>query len=258
MPQSVTRTRAVAAALVLATHALLVLLLQIEGRGRPETIASSPRIASITIRLFPVGPPVPDQPDESVAPQPQPAPVPAPGVFAPAIAPEPVSGAPAAAEDQPASVDWNGRASELAARIAQQAETPRTFSQPLQVMRQPCTPRTRYDKATRELMEPLLPQDNDPVPPGGIGPAPSSVRMGGVRVGIVRIGGGEDKSRQDSSSGRKPSFRWKWDTPDMKNGGLEELLTSGWAEAVPYDGMFDDMLQGRTPRSSVPDPDKCD
>lgn len=145
----------------------------------------------------------------------------------------------------------------MAARVGQEAESPPQFGPPLQAMRRPCTPRTQYDKATRDLMEPLLPEVHDPVPPGGIGAAPSSVKMGGVRVGIVRLGGKKKQEEQDSS-GRKSSFRWKWESPKMGNGGAEQLLTSGWAEEVPYDAMFDDMQAGRTPPSSVPHHDICD
>jgi hypothetical protein len=147
----------------------------------------------------------------------------------------------------------------MAASVAQVSESPPTFAPPLQAMRQPCKPRAQFDKASRELMQPLLPEVHDPVPPGGSGAAPSSVRMGGVRVGIVRFGGGKAEREEGSSSDQsKSSFRWKWNSPKMGNGGFEQLLTSGWAEPVAYDGMFDDMLAGKTPQSSVPDPHICD
>lgn len=261
MPRSLTRARAVTAALVLATHALFVLLLQIEGRKRPEELRRPSLVNSITIRLSPAAPQVADRPDNTNAPRRAPASTPATQVVTPTFQPQPdvdTSGSPAF--DAPPPVDWVGKSSAIAARVAQDAESPPTFGPSLQVMRRPCTPRTHYDQATRELMDPLLPEIHDPIPPGGIAAPPSSVKMGGVRVGILGFGGDKDKDQQASSgSGRKSSFKWKWESPDMGNGGVEQMLTSGWAEPVEgYDGMFDDMLAGRTARSSVPDPDTCD
>lgn len=260
MPRSVTRARAVTAVLVLATHALFVLMLQVKGRARPQLSPLPSPVTSITIRLFPVGSPAAARPEGPEVPRRPPAPAAGIETVTATIPPQTAVETPRpAATGTPPPVDWSGQASAVAARVAQDAESPPTFGPPLQALRKPCTPRTHYDKATRELMGPLMPEVHDPIPPGGLAPPSSSVRMGGVRVGILRPGGGKDKDQQDSSSdGRQSSFKWKWESPDMGNGGAEQLLTSGWAEPVTYDGMFDDMQAGRTPQSSVPDPNRCD
>jgi hypothetical protein len=239
---------------------LLVLLLQVEGPGRPDAIHGRATVAAITIRLAPVEPAAAVRPRERDTLRPLPASVPAPEASAPTLLPGPAEGtAGPAAISQPTPVDWSGQASTVAARVAREAESPRTFGLPRESMRKPCTPRTHYDKAVREQMEPLMPETHDPVPPGGIAAPSSSVKMGGVRVGIARIGGDGKESQEDSSgSGRRSSFKWQWESAGMGNGGFEELLTSGWAEPRAYGGMFDDMRAGRTPRSSVPDPDTCD
>jgi hypothetical protein len=262
MPRAGTWTKAVIAALVLATHVLFVLLLQTEGRSRPQRAHLVLPAMRITLRPFPVEPRVVADTGGTETGSRSSAPAlatPATGVAAIVSLPTAAEAPRPAGTDPAPPVDWTGKASAIAARVAEDAETAPSFGPALQAMRQPCTSGRQYDKATRELMEPLLPEVHDPVPPGGIAAAPSSVRMGGARVGIVRFGGGKGEVEQGNGSReRKPSFRWKWDTPKMGNGGAEQLLTSGWAEPVAYDGMFDDMLAGRTPQSSVPHPELCD
>jgi hypothetical protein len=163
----------------------------------------------------------------------------------------------AAAADPPQPVDWYAEAGTLARNYADRADEPRTFSQPRTAVSEPCRRRTQFDKETTARMDELLPPPRDPIPPGGHAPASSSVRMGSARVGIIRFGGGKREEAQDGGE-RRSSFKWAWESTSDANGGFEELLTEGFAEPRPYAGMFDDMEAGRTPDSSVPDPNLCD
>lgn len=61
------------------------------------------------------------------------------------------------------------------------------------------------------------------------------------------------KVRQ-SCQPRESSFKWKKDSKPTGSGAL----TLGWEPPPANGGLFDDMMAGRTPRSSVPDPNNCD
>jgi hypothetical protein len=52
----------------------------------------------------------------------------------------------------------------------------------------------------------------------------------------------------------KRSFKWKSEQKSTGSAGL----TLGWEEPDPDKHFFDDMKKGRTPESSVPDPNICD
>lgn len=53
---------------------------------------------------------------------------------------------------------------------------------------------------------------------------------------------------------RDSSFEWKSDQKSSGSGAL----TLGWEPPPPNKHLFDDMKAGKTPRSSVPDPETCD
>lgn len=60
---------------------------------------------------------------------------------------------------------------------------------------------------------------------------------------------------RESCKPRESSFAWKKDAkPTGGSGGL----TLGWEPPPANAHLFDDMKEGKTPRSSVPDPNKCD
>jgi hypothetical protein len=55
----------------------------------------------------------------------------------------------------------------------------------------------------------------------------------------------------------KRSFKWNHEDETSSKGGIA-ALTMGWEEPPPDKHFFDDMKQGKTPHSSVPDPNVCD
>jgi hypothetical protein len=254
------RHRATVTVLVLSAHALFVLLLVIERQVSPRREASLPRMLSIAIRLQPLTPFTPAAPRDDESPRSSAHARSTPAATQPVTTPSPVREAPPDAEpgESPQS-NWYTQAAALTARYAEEADRASTFSPPPAVMRQPCTPRTNFDKTTRDTMDELLPPPREPSS-SNADPASSSVRMGGVRVGVVKLVGAgqgtENMARGESNaSGRdKSSFKWKWDS---KRTGIA-ALTPGWEAPPVYDGMFDDMKAGKTLDSSVPDPNQCD
>lgn len=155
--------------------------------------------------------------------------------------PVPTANAPPVASGQSQSIDWHAQADALALRYAQESAKPGTFSSPPR-LRQPCRPRTDYDKTTREIMTELSPPPVDPIPLGGF--RSSAVNMGGVIVHERPMKGGGGDRRDGGGSGRKSSFKWVW-----------EYRTHG---SPPHDGLFDDMQAAKTPESSVPHHEVCD
>jgi len=149
-------------------------------------------------------------------------------------------------------VDWHAGAAEQAARYAERLDRPDTLRALTSPIRQPCRPRRDFDAETRQKMNALLPPRPD-LDITGAEPPTKSVIMGSARVGLLGVGGVRPPPEDDGRP--KSSFRWKWD--EVNRGGIGSL-TLGWEEPPPYDGMFDDMQAGRTPESSVPDPDTCD
>jgi len=53
------------------------------------------------------------------------------------------------------------------------------------------------------------------------------------------------------------TFKWKHEEAATSKGGIA-ALTLDWEEPEPDKHYFDDMKQGKTPHSSVPDPNVCD
>lgn len=245
--------RTTAAALVLGTHAVFLLLLQAERRSKPERLHAPPQLISIAIQLHPVVPVVPPRSNEAEATRGLPSLTPAPDVSPPVIPQPPAQEAPRDAPEQPSPVDWYATAGELAARYAKEAGEPRTFSPPPPVMRRPCSPRSSFDKDTREKMATLMPPEPDPIPVGGF--RSSSVNMGGVIVRERALGRGESDDQGSDTAESKRSFKWKW---EGKSSGGISWLTLGWEPNPPYDGMFDDMQAGKTPESSVPHHETCE
>lgn len=248
-PSRVTR-----ALLVLAVHAPFALIAWIEARMAPSELPAAPQLLSIALRLQPLLPPerttaspanltrqtrasVTVQPAVMPITEPTPPPI-VPGVAAPAVAP---------------IVDWQAQAAAAAARYARDVEPVRASGQASSLVRQPCTPRTNFDEATAAQMKELLPLPRDLPLTGGGGETPS-VKMGGVRVGLLTLGGGPKRQRDDSAGARR-SFKWR---SDYHSSGGSAGLTMGWEKPDPYTAMFDDMKAGKTPDSSVPDPNVCD
>jgi hypothetical protein len=244
--------RVATAGLTLAVHGLLVLVLIVEDRDLLRPLPPARKLTGMWIHLqAPISPPD----DIAVAARLTPAPAtrplqqrPRPSIeSAPAPQAAPEATDPSAPESRP-RVDWELAAQRLAANVT---EDPVTFSPPPETMRRPCTPRN-YDAAIKARMNELLPPPRD-LPSGGADSSQKSVQMGGVRVGIITLvpGRGHTSTGDDVS---KSSFKWKW---DHKSTG-SAALTLGWEPPPEYDGMFDDMKAGKTPDSSVPDPDVCD
>ena len=130
----------------------------------------------------------------------------------------------------PPRVDWRSEAASVAALIAREKEgPPKTFSGPVEKMREPCKPaESSFKMKSRKKEEP------EPSPPSWtemVGPPRGSVMMGGTRVGIIPLVGG---------------------------GGGIGWLTLGWEEPEPDKHYFDDMKAGKNQVSSVPDPNVCD
>jgi hypothetical protein len=193
-PRLAHRARAVAAVLVLALHAL-ALLLMLASRLDPSRPAPARQLEGMWIHL------------PSLSPPPAPDPVPPVDVVPPleqtlprnvttppmpsttiTLPPAPDSPAPSAAAGP--RVDWFAEAGKLSSRFP---DGPPTFGPPVEKMREPCKPQKR-------------------------------------------------------------SFKWK---SQQKSTGSASL-TLGWEEPDPDKHFFDDMKKGRTPDSSVPDPNVCD
>jgi hypothetical protein len=214
-----------AAAATLAVHGLFTLLLRLEDRDLLRPLPPERELVGIWIHL----PMIPEpEPEPAVKPAVDPPPD-RPTVARPAraitLAPAtetaestPAIATPAEDDSRPA-IDWELEAQKLAALLDRD---PENFSGPLQAMREPCKPH-------QSSMWPKKPEvvDAPPTAEDALNPPPGSVMMGGTRVGVVDIG------------------------------TLIGLLIGG-PKAEPNEHLFDDMVAGKTPRSSVPDPTVCD
>lgn len=260
LPQGLRGDRALAAGLVLAIHAAFLLLLWIERMAPRRTVAATQQLLSIGIRLMPLS-----AEEEGTEAPPAPASGQDGGSSAPGAAPSMARAIPITQdegdgtqdESSPATeagdpVDWHAGAAEQAARYAERIDRPDTLRPATNPIRQPCRPRRDFDADTRQKMNALLPPKPD-LDITGAEPPTKSVMMGNTRVGLLGVGGVRPPPEDDGRP--KSSFRWKWD--EVNRGGIGSL-TLGWEEPPPYDGMFDDMKAGRTPDSSVPDPNTCD
>lgn len=245
--------RTAAGGLTLTVHGLLVMVLLSEDRDlvRPLPASRAPaqvwiNLASVQVSPLPAAPA--DRASEMSA-------LPARAVTPPArgiaTAPAPASTPQTGSDEQDpvaSPADWELLARQRGGNYGRE-EIRTTFGEPLAKMREPCIARP-LDSSTVALMDERLPQPRDL--PVNSAPAQKIVQLGGARVGIVTIAGSNRRSVDTNS---KSSFKWKWD--DTSKGGIA-ALTPGWEEPPAYDGMFDDMQAGRTPSSSVPDPDFCD
>jgi hypothetical protein len=267
------RHRVVVAGLVLAAHGVLFALLWLE-RVAPRRPAPPMReFLSVPIHLPPLQSPQQardpaaggNRPPAAAGPavagsarviRPGERPGPAPEVpQSRAITPEDPS---TPQPDAPAPVDWQGQAAELAQRYAEELESGDgrlrwdTFRPAGKLAHVPCRRRGDSSAEVRVQMAALQPEMPDiPFPDAWI-PLKDPWAPDLPSAAIV-IGG--PRPFKEPREGRKSSFRWKKD--DTSRGGIA-LLTPGWEAPPPHDGMFDDMLAGRTPESSVPGIDECD
>lgn len=231
--------KARAATLTLAAHVFFVTLLLVEARfERLEQVAEAPPTGQwITLVLPPLPPPpTPETPDDESTPRreeetlPVPSPAP-PGRRSTAITLPPPATAPIT-EDSPApparlSSNWIAQASKLAADYAKEVENPPSFSGPVEKMREPCEPRVSSFWGKKKDKKDDAPPSWDRVPG-------ATTMVGGMPIGVSggALGGGAV-----GGAGIKIPLREK---PE------------------PNKHLFDDMVAGKTPVSSVPHHEKCD
>ena len=220
--------------LTLAAHAIFIAFLLLEKRlgTRELPPPQHPPGQWITLSFIP---PPPPEPEEETEPPESPRPdAPAPRISrpdrpstaitlpTPSVAPvAPVGPAPRA---PPTATEWREQAAEMAARYAKEAENPATFSGPVQAMREPCKPRKVSMWPKKKEPGPVLPMYSE------MGP---TTTMGGMRVGTIggSLGGGAV-------------------------GGDGISIPLGKPE--PNKHLFDDMMEGKTPASSIPHHERCD
>jgi hypothetical protein len=215
-----------AAAATLAVHGLFTVLLRLEDRDLRRPLPPERALVGIWIHLPKIPQPEPEPVVEPAVDPPPDRPTVARPARAITLAPatETAESTPAistpAEDDSRPWVDWEMEAQNLAA--APRERDPENFSGPLQAMREPCKPH-------QSSMWPKKPEvvDAPPTAQDAMEPPPGSVMMAGTRVGVVDIG------------------------------ALIGLLTGG-PKSEPNTHLFDDMMAGKTPRSSVPDPTVCD
>lgn len=231
-------TRAVAIAVALAAHVLLlVLLLWMESHAPPRESPDTSFAGSIWVQLAPLPPeerqpelqpePVPAPP----APVPQPAtprePIPQPRDESTAITLPPPPAESASPEEPPRlpGIDWYSESRSTAARLAAaaaEAGKSQGFSPPPEALRQPCKQRDFYDPEIGARMDELQPRP--PEPPT----LAQAADTGGLMVGTVRV-------------------------------GMLNLFSTGiGGRSAPRADLFDDSKAGKRPTSSVPDTDTCD
>lgn len=223
-PRTPFRVGAAAGALTLAMHGVLALLLMLEDRDMQRPLPAARRLTGMWIHLPPPSlreievPVVPARADA-------PAEVPAAPRPRTAITLAPV---PAMAPESPAEA---GVATSPESRLPTDWELkaqklagtygpddPETFSPPPETTREACKPH-------QSSMWPKKPEKVI-APPSwrdNFKPPPGSVMLGGRRVGVVGMG-----------------------------------IPIGGPKPEPNSHLFDDMMAGKTPRSSVPDPNVCD
>lgn len=230
-PRTRPGTGSIATLVTLAVHGLFaVLLLREGGPSRPAT-STLRTLEGTWIHLLPLPEPAPPEPAEEprfANPPRRPAdvrPSQTPASTAITLAPAPAPPlTPGIGTDETGSeprpwTDWQLEAEKLSARREREMLEDKSFSGSLQALREPCKP---YQSS-------MFPEKKPPEDPprswqDGTRPPPGSVMAGGTRVGVVPIFG-------------------------APIGGPRE---------EPNKHLFDDMMAGRTPRSSVPDPNTCD
>jgi hypothetical protein len=218
------RVSAAAGALTLAMHGMLALLLMLEDGDMQRPLPAARALTGMWIHL-----PPPSLGETEVPPDPARADVPAEVPAAPhprtAITLTPVPAvAPESSPEARVATNPESRPPtdwELEARKRAGtfgSDDPETFSPPPETTREACKPH-------QSSMWPKKPEQED-APPSwqdNFKPPPGSVMLGGRRVGVVGIG-----------------------------------IPIGGPKPEPNSHLFDDMMAGKSPRSSVPDPHVCD
>lgn len=236
-------SRSNAALLALAAHAPIALLLWLDDGSASRPVRQESLVRAIAITLLPLEAPATSEATdpaesgesgETLRPG-TPNAVPPPAMPSAAITlPAPEESSPTALA-APREIDWYAQAGAAAARHAEQADNPGTFSGPIQKMREPCNPRKSSFWAPLEgepgAERPRW-EDMSNAPPG-------STMIGSTRVGIVPL---KNIVRTIAIlTGKERS---------------DELVRENRSE--PNRRLFDDMKAGATPDSSVPDTDHCD
>lgn len=225
------RNKAGAATLTLAAHVFFVAVLLLEKQFGARELPPAQHVVGqwITLSYIPPPPEPEDVTETPVSPRP---PVPVPRTSRPdrpssaitLVSPPPTAPEGPAPQAPPAGVDWHAQAADLAARYAEEVENPATFSPPPAVMRQPCKPR----KVS------MWPKKKVPVeaPPSWSEVGPTTT-MGGMQIGTIggSLNGGA-----------------------VGGGGFKIPL----GKPEPNKHLFDDMMEGKTPASSVPHHERCD
>lgn len=214
-----------AAAVTLAVHGLFTLLLVLEDRDLLRPLPPARKLVGVWIHQPMIPEPEPEPAVEPAVDPPPDRPTVARPAHAITLTPatETAEGTPAistpAEDDSRPWTDWELEAQNLAAR---RERDPGDFSGSLKAMREPCKPH-------QSSLWPKKPKGEDAPPTWQdvANPPPGSVMMGGTRVGVVDIG------------------------------DLIGLLIDG-PKPEPNKHLFDDMMAGKTARSSVPDPNVCD
>jgi hypothetical protein len=218
--------KAAAAALTLAVHGLFLLMVLVESSMPPRPLPPSRQPVSMWIHL-----PVPQPPEVPVPREEMPAVTqatarisrqPATAITLPPVADSP---APSTSEDAPPAVDWYAEAARVRGqREAEEEFRNKVIGAPVAKMREPCEVQesSMFPWTKEEIMK-----KENPDPPAHwssmTGPPAGSVKIGGVRVGII-------------------------------GGGVSIPL----GKPEPNKHLFDDMMEGKSPPSSVPDPNVCD
>lgn len=227
-PPTRRRVGFLAGVVTVAVHGLFTMLLLWEESGQRPVPASARSLEGTWITLLPLPEPEPVEQAVEIADSPPPARV---AVVRPstAITLAPAPEAPPAAGDDARSstqsgtgsrpwTDWDLEAEKLAARREREMLS-EGFSGPLQALREACKPHQSSMFPKKKEVEDAPPTWQDAAKP-----PPGSVMMGGTRVGVVPVFG----------------------------------IPIGGAKEEPNKHLFDDMMAGKTPRSSVPDPNVCD
>lgn len=231
------RARSNAALLTLAAHAPFALLLWLDDGMTSRPVRHEPPVRTLAITLLPLVAPIrPGRTEPVETPQPgAPKTVPSPAAPAAAITLPAAEDSPSMELVTPREIDWYAQAAATAARHAEQADNPATFSGPVQKMREPCKPRKSSFWAPLQAepgAEPPRWEDMNAAPPG-------STMIGSTRVGVVQFGAIVNTIARLTDSER-----------------IDGLVRENRSE--PNSHLFDDMKAGTTPDSSVPDPNHCD
>lgn len=223
-PRTPFRVGAAAGALTLAMHGVLALLLMLEDRDMQRPLPAARRLTGMWIHL-----PPPSLGETETPPDPVRASAPAEVAAAPrprtaiTLAPAPAVGPESSPQAGVATSPESRPPTDWELQAQKRAGTfgpddPETFSPPPETTREACKPH-------QSSMWPKKPEQED-APPSwqdNFKPPPGSVMLGGRRVGVVGIG-----------------------------------IPIGGPKPEPNSHLFDDMMAGKSPRSSVPDPHVCD